>query len=78
MKEGTQFSKLAPSKVKEVLAHLWMPEEAGHVGAHWGGADVHDMLFSAVVLVLAETRLVELADRFVRYCLDIEKSVWGA
>ena len=44
-----------------------MPEQAGHVVAHGGGADVHDVLFSAVSLVLAITRLVKLADGFVSH-----------
>ena len=44
-----------------------MPEEAGHLVAHKDGADVHDILFSTVVLLLAETRLVKLADRFMSY-----------
>jgi hypothetical protein len=65
MKECTCFSKFAPPKAEEELAHLWVPEEAGHVVAHGGGADVHDMLSSAVFFVLAETRLVKLADRFM-------------
>ena len=65
MEEGTEISKFAPPKAEEVLAHLGVSEEAGHVLAHGGGADVHDMLLSTVVLVLAEARLVEFADSFV-------------
>ena len=65
MKESTGIPKLAPPKAEEVLASLWVPEEAGQVVAHGTGADVHDMLFSTVFFVLAEPRLVKLAYRFM-------------
>ena len=40
--------------VGKKLEHLWMSEEAGHDVEHGDGTDVHDMLFSTVVLVLTE------------------------
>ena len=64
---STGFSEFAPPKVGEELAHLRVPEEAGHVVTHGCGADVQDVLFSAVSLVLAKTRLVKLADGFVSH-----------
>ena len=65
MKVGTGFFKFASSEVGEVLTHLRVSEDAGHVAAHGGGADIHDVLFSTVGLILAEARLVKLADGFV-------------
>ena len=65
MKVGTGFFKFASPEVGEVLTHLRVSEDAGHVAAHGGGADVNDVLFSTVGLILAEARLVKLADGFV-------------
>jgi hypothetical protein len=62
---STQLSKFAPLEIVEELADLWMPEEARHVVAHGCWADVHNVLFSAMILVLAKARLVKLADSFV-------------
>ena len=75
MKVSTGFAKFAPPKVGEVLAHLGMSEEAGHVVAHGGGVDVVDVLYSTVILILAEARLVKLTDRFVscHFCFLVLK-----
>ena len=67
MEVCTRFSKFASPEVGEELAHLGVPEGAGHVVALGGGADVHDVLFPAVSLVLAKSRLVKLADGFVSH-----------
>ena len=64
MQVGTLLIKLTSSKVGEELACSWMPEDAVHVLALVVGADVHDMLVSALGEKFAESSLVELADSF--------------
>ena len=56
--------ELAPSRVEEVLAKLWVSEQAGLDVALVGGADFHHMLLSAMGEELAKSRLVELTDCF--------------
>ena len=62
MQVGTLFIKLTSSKVGEELACSRMPEDTVHVLALDGGADVHDMLVSAMGEKFAKPCLVELAN----------------
>ena len=63
----TLVFELAPCRVEEVLAKLWVSEQAGLDVALVGGADVHHMLLSAMGDELAESRLVKLTNCFNYY-----------
>ena len=48
MKAGTGVSKLTPAKVFKVPAHLGVPVDAGQHAALHLGADLHEVLISAM------------------------------
>ena len=54
MKISAGVSKLTPAKVVKVPAHPGVPVDAGHHAALGVGADLHEVLLSAVGLELTE------------------------
>ena len=54
MEIGARVPKFTSAKVAEVSAYSGMPEDAGYHAALGVGADLHEVLLSAMRLELAE------------------------